>query len=240
MKKKFFAVALATTMALSTAITASAETLTGTKWWDGMQAGQDYTLSGDGSVSLDVAFTAGDDAGYGAFNVEVYADKWYLTTGSDQNAWYAEGAKDDANSNITGVATEFASTIVAGNTYKVTVKKAGTTITVTYLNPDGSTYAEYVGTNSTTPNDLKIHVLAQVGTYEVTEAAAAGTTPTGPEAAKPTTTAGTTTTAAKTTTAATTKTTTPKTADVAPVAALAALGVVACAGVVVSRKKVTE
>ncbi|MDY5577529.1 MAG: hypothetical protein SPF70_08725, partial [Lachnospiraceae bacterium] len=33
---------------------------------------------------------------------------------------------------------------------------------------------------------------------------------------------------------------TPKTGDVAPIAALAAVAVVACAGVVVSRKKVTE
>ena len=43
----------------------------------------------------------------------------------------------------------------------------------------------------------------------------------------------------KATTKATTKTS-PKTGDVAPIAALGAVAVVACAGVVVSRKKVTE
>ena len=41
------------------------------------------------------------------------------------------------------------------------------------------------------------------------------------------------------TTKAATKTS-PKTGDVAPIAALGAVAVVACAGVVVSRKKVTE
>ena len=241
MKKKFFAVALATTMALSTVMTASAETLTGTGWWEGMQTGQDYVLSGNGSLSLDVNFQTGDDAGYGAFNVEVYNEGWFFTTGSDQNAWWAEGA-GTGSEGITGVTAGGASTIVAGTTYTVTVTRTDDQITVTYANPDGSKYAEYVGTNETTPEELKVHVMAQVGTYEITEAQANN------DNNNESTTAATgenQTTAApadgeKTTTAATTGKGTPQTGDVAPIAALGAVAVIACAGVVVSRKKVTE
>ena len=64
------------------------------------------------------------------------------------------------------------STIVAGTTYKVTITRAGSVVTITYANPDGSKYAEYVGTNTTTPETLKVHVMAQVGTYDVTESTA--------------------------------------------------------------------
>lgn len=247
MKKKFFAVALATTMVVSTAISASAESITGTAWWDaGNGKSGDYTLSGDGSVALDINFKEANGEGYGAFNVEVYNDGWYFTTGSDQNAWWAEGAlKGDAatgggTQDITGIAATPASTIVAGTTYKVTVTRAGSVITVTYANPDGTKYAEYVGTaNDSIPSELKVHVMAQVGTYDVTEATSTPTDPTkatdptteAPKGDNPTTKAPAATTAGKTT---------PKTGDVAPVAALAAVAVVACAAVVVSKKKVTE
>lgn len=174
MKKKFFAVALATTMAVSTIMTATAaapETITGTAWWEGMQVGQDYTLTGDGSLSLDVAFESGDaDSGYGAFNVELYADAWYLTTGSDLNAWWAGGATDGGSA-ISGVSTVFNSSIIAGTTYKITVTRSGNELTVTYANPDGSTYVEYSGTNTNIPDTLKVHVIAQIGTYTISESA---------------------------------------------------------------------
>ena len=172
MKKKFFAVALATTMAVSTVMTATAaapETITGTAWWEGAQFGQDYALTGDGSLSLDVAFESGDaDSGYGAFNVELYADAWYLTTGSDLNAWWAGGATDGGSA-ISGVSTVFNSSIIAGTTYKITVTRSGNELTVTYANPDGSTYVEYSGTNTNIPDTLKVHVIAQIGTYTISE-----------------------------------------------------------------------
>ena len=237
MRKKLLTVALAATMAVASVFSAFAETLTGTKWWEGMQAGQDYTLSGDGSISLDVNFKEGNDDGYGAFSVEVYNDGWFFTTGSDQNAWYAEGALNQGES-ISGVASEFASTIAAGTTYKITVTRSGSNVTVTYANPDGSKYAEYVGTNTSTPDSLKIHVMAQIGTYEVTESAATPADPT----TDPTTEAKNPGQQETTATPAGNKdnVTPSKTGDSAAVAVVAIVALGAAVAVVASKKKVTE
>ena len=259
MKKKFFAVALATTMVVSSAMSAMAEDISGTDWWAaGNGKSADYALSGDGSVSLDINCTAANDAGYAAFNVEVYADAWFFTTGSNQDAWWAEGA-GEGKDGITGIASELNSTIKAGSTYKVTVTRSGNDITVTYANPDGSEYAKFVGTNASTPNDLKVHVLAQVGSYTITESKKddAGSTtaadtkkddattpstaaPAAGNDAKKDNAAATTAAASSTTTTKSATKTSPKTGDAAPIAALGAVAVVACAGVVVSRRKVTE
>ena len=97
MKKKFFAVALATTMALSTVMTASAETLTGTAWWTGMQAGQNYTLTGDGTLTLSIEVKAAAESGKAAFSFEATnGDTYFLTTGSDGNIWFADSANNNA------------------------------------------------------------------------------------------------------------------------------------------------
>jgi hypothetical protein len=149
-----------------------AQTLTGTAWWTGSQVSSDYTLSGDGTLTLDVEFQAGNEEGYGAFNVELYEpsrdalDRHYITTGSDQNAWYAENATGD---DITGIAATPVSTIEVGNTYTIKVTRSGADVTITYLNPDGTTYAEYVAKNTNLGTDLAVHVIAQVGTYEIAQ-----------------------------------------------------------------------
>lgn len=173
LSKKFGAVALATVVATTTVMPAfAAETLTGTAWWTGMQAGVDYAVKDGETTTLIVKCKETVDD-YAAFNAEIYADGWFFTTGSDLNAWWAEGAKDGdeyyADSTITGVASEFASTITEG-TYYIDVARKGTTLTVTYYDSNRKVYNEFVGSNpSSMPKDLKVHILAQVGTYEVSQ-----------------------------------------------------------------------
>ncbi len=140
---------------------ADSETLTGTEWWTANQVGKDYVLSGDGTLTLLVECQATNN-GYGAFNVELVENGKYITTGSDQNAWYA-GATGDA---ISGVASTFNSTIGVG-LYTVTITRSGKTFTVTYYDAGGNVYAKYVAANTDLGTDVSIHVIAQVGTYKV-------------------------------------------------------------------------
>ena len=244
MKKKFFAVALATTMALSTVMTASAETLTGTAWWTGMKAGQDYALNGDGSITLTIKAVEGEGA---AFSVETYkkgdaAGNFFFTSGSDGNAWFAEAAKGTCNVPFVE-GSESNPKVTVGDTYEVTVTRAGKEFTVVYYDvTKGAELCKMTGSSEVDfPSDLNVHVMAQVGTFEVAQKTTGGS-----DEQKPADNGATTAAADKATTTAaadkaTTKATTAaKTGDVAPVAALAAVAVVACAAVVVSRKKVTE
>ncbi len=140
---------------------ADVETLSGTEWWTANQTGRDYVLTGDGTVTLLVKCQATNN-GYAAFNVELVEGTKYLTTGSDQNAWYA-GAAGDA---ITGVAAQFNSTVAQGM-YRITVTRTGQTFTVTYYDPYGNVYARYVAANTDLGQSVSIHVIAQVGTYQV-------------------------------------------------------------------------
>ncbi len=138
------------------------EILTGTEWWTGNQTGQNYVLSGNGTLTLLVECMATNN-GYAAFNVELVESDKYITTGSDRNAWYAGTAAGDA---ITGVASTFNSTVAAG-VYQITVTRSGQTFTVTYYDQYGNVYAKYVAANTNLGNDVNIHIIAQVGTYKV-------------------------------------------------------------------------
>ena len=245
MKKKFFAVALATTMALSTAMAANAQSLTSDAWWSGTGIGEDYTLTGNGSVTVVVdGAAAGEGA---AFSVEAYVanngNGHFFTTGSDGNGWFAEAANVDTTVNCP-FANGSPTAVVPGHKYEVTVTRNDKDFKMVYNDvTDGTVLAEITGTTTVDfPETINVHVMAQVGTFEVSQKtdaadpAPAGDATTAAPSGDSATTAAPAAAAATTTKAPTSV----KTGDVAPVAALAAVAVVACAAVVVSRKKVTE
>lgn len=205
MKKRFFAVALAATMALSTAITAlGAETITGTAWWASTNGkSSDYTLTGDGSVTVSVATTA-SDTGI-AFNVELWENdtaKYYLTTGSDGNGWWFGGPTSTLTLSGWSSGATTLSGITPGDTYNVTVTRSGDTFTVKYVDATtGTDYCTMTGTSDMPWEDtIYVHVMAQVGTITVDKAADTATTTETTAASTETTVAAETTTVAETTT----------------------------------------
>lgn len=143
------------------------EVLTGTEWWNGMAVGANHPMSGDGTWTWTVRASSLKD-GYGAFSVEIFdpATNGYITTGSDKNAWTAEGF-DPAKATVSGVPSELASNLVAGHTYAVTVTRSGNTFTVRYT--DHTTGKEIctlkITPGETVSKDVQIHVMAQVGTF---------------------------------------------------------------------------
>ncbi len=155
------------------------EELTGTEWWTGMQTGKDYLLSGDTATKeFDIDFVEGNSDGYGAFSVELTDGKTYITTGSDQNAWGAaadtltEEEKTAANDvkDVTGAAETPNSTIKEGHTYRIKVSRNAENFAVEYTDAKtGKVYASYTAKseNLKAATDIKVHVMAQVGTYLV-------------------------------------------------------------------------
>lgn len=146
---------------------AGGEVLSGSAWWSGMAIGSNQPMSGDGTWSWVVQATSLID-GYGAFSVEVYdpVTNGYITTGSDMNAWTAEGFAP-ANAMVLGVPAELASNLVEGHAYVVTVTRSGNSFTVQYVD---FTDNKEICTLTIVPgemvsNDVVVHVMAQVGTY---------------------------------------------------------------------------
>ncbi len=143
------------------------EVLTGTEWWAGMKMGSNRVMSGDGTWTWTVQASSLVD-GYGAFSVEIYdpATNGYITTGSDKNAWTAEGFNPDS-ALISGVPSNLDSKLVEGHTYAVTVTRLGNTFTIRYAD---HTTGKEICTLVITPGeiagrDVQIHVMAQVGTF---------------------------------------------------------------------------
>ena len=156
-----------TDLPASKARAAVGEVLTGTAWWTGMTTGSNKPMSGDGTWTWTVKASSLMD-GYGAFSVEIYdpATNGYITTGSDMNAWTAEGF-DPAKATVSGVPANLASNLVEGHTYAVTVTRSGNTFTVRYS--DHTTGKEIctlvITPGETVGKDVLIHVMAQVGTF---------------------------------------------------------------------------
>ena len=145
------------------------ETLTGTEWWTGTQKGKDYVLSGAGTLDLYVTFdSTADSNGYGAFNVELVSDgNKYITTGSDDNAWAAE----EGTGTVTG-ASNTGSAIVVGHVYKVSINRTGNDFSIVYYDlTDNKEYCSMEITGTNQGNDVNVHVIAQVGTYIVSQTA---------------------------------------------------------------------
>ncbi len=196
MKKKLLTVAMVATMAISSVLSAvAAETLTGTAWWTGMQVSADTEIKGNGTLEYTIKCTdVVEDAA--AFSVEITdASKNYFTTGSDVNAWWAETALNDGNK-IEGVVEPFVSDIVKDATYKITVDRNDKVFTVTYYDVTNSKeLGKLTGTAVNAFDEtVVVHVMAQLGTYEVDVKAVGGTetptteTPTTKAPAKATTT----------------------------------------------------
>ncbi len=264
MKKKFFAVALATTMALSTALTGTAATadvdITG-----GLGSGNtgDEAVTGDFDVSYTFKNASHDaSANWNNFAVEVVGEGYGITARADAFAVGFNGAEAvlggwgdnpiPASTTWTGQPEDWAvwAAGMADATVDVNVKRSGNVLTLTYkINAGGQDYT-FVGTTPEVPgmpDALNIHLTGEkvaLSNVKFTDNKAGGAATPEPDSkpsTDPTTAAsGGDTPTTKAPAATTAGKTTPKTGDVAPVAALAAVAVVACAAVVVSKKKVTE
>lgn len=195
--KKRLAMVLAAAMVFSTPVavnnTVSAaaeeeskyETLTGTEWWGGMQAGKDYAINADSTTVLYVKAQQ-LNGGYGAFSVEVKgvgqtADGkgYFLTSGSDGNMWGAEASAEVGT--ISGAFEKPDSKLVEGHIYKITVTRAGQDITIDYFDATADKdYCELKWTGGNMPKEANVHVMAQVGTYLVSTGTFTNVSVTGP------------------------------------------------------------
>ena len=276
MKKKLLAVALAATMVVSSAITSMAESLTGTAWWTGSQTGTNYTLTGDGSLTLQVEVKEGDaEGGNVAFSVEATTGTYYLTTGSDGNIWTADSSNNNApvdGATITknpfaDAGDTAAGSAEVGHTYEVVITRSGNDFTVAYNDvTSGTQLYDMAVTGLALDNEVAVHVMAQLGTMEVTQKEGAATTVTTTNTDTTTgtstdtdsdgdtdtstdtdsdndtdTSTNTTNTSGTTTTTTTNGTTAPATGDTATTAAVLVVMIAAAGAVVVlKRKKVSE
>lgn len=159
------------------------ETLTGTAWWAGSQAGKDYTVDADSTTVLYVKAQQLND-GQGAFSVEVkgvdgQGATYFLTSGSDGNIWGAEGSKDVGT--FSGMFDPLGSKLVEDHIYKITVTRGKKDITINYF--DATADKEYCNlkwTGGNMPKKAGVHVIAQVGTYLVSANTFTNVSVTGP------------------------------------------------------------
>ncbi|MCR5690959.1 MAG: family 43 glycosylhydrolase [Eubacterium sp.] len=198
------------------------ETLTGNGWWTDVPSTQDYTMTGDGTFRFHVKVDAtGENAGY---NVELTSDQdqdgntydqaLYLTTGSNVDGWYANAAKktgsDDNKMGANGTAMTISQyeddggILQVGQTYQVRVTRSGQDFTINYAEESSGRSLFTIYANSTNfGQEVKIHAMAQVGTYTVyhevekkevaTPTASADTSSTNTSAGNSTSSASTTT-----------------------------------------------
>ncbi len=146
------------------------ETLTGTAWWTGSQVGKDYELIGDGSLVLNVKADALNESNYGAFNVELKGEKdgtnYFLTTGSDKNAWTAEGSEGIGK--ITGIPDIKESTLQKDHNYKIIITRIGQDFVIEYYDmTTDQSYWSAKWQDSNMPDIVNTHIMAQIGTYTV-------------------------------------------------------------------------
>ncbi len=261
MKKKFFAVALATTMAVSSALTANAATLSGA-WWTSWTEG--YELKDKLEFNVDVkggdavwnnfatVFVNAKTTGTQAPADEVGASyKEYAVVRGDNWGW---GGGDNKTVDGTDITYEGGIADLGDADFIATMKDCKVNLVITKNGNDVTMVSNITGANGkTATRTAKFTADMSAGAYvflvpDTAEITVTPVTGGGNDTPAPTTAAGGNDTPAPTTTAGGNKApapttagkTTPKTGDVAPVAALAAVAVVACAAVVVSKKKVTE
>lgn len=193
--KKRLAMVLAAAMVFSTPVAVNKtvsvaaeeesayETLTGTAWWAGSQAGKDYTVDADSTTVLYVKAQQLND-GYGAFSVEVKGvdekdAAYFLTSGSDGKIWGAEGSKGVGT--FSGMLDPLESKLVEDHIYKITVTREAKDITINYF--DATADKEYCNlkwTGGNMPEKAGVHVIAQVGTYLVSANTFTNVSVTGP------------------------------------------------------------
>ena len=165
MKKKFFAVALATTMALSTALTATAETK------DTLSSSSPFVNTGDEKLTgnFDVTYSFHTKStlneNWDTFAIEFYSDavsvgstgKGFLTLRADAYGWWAEGwnekadGKEPVDVNLNWKGTDAGwdnwKTDVSDADVTINAKRSGETISVQY-DIKGSNGTSYTFTNS--------------------------------------------------------------------------------------------
>lgn len=193
--KKRLAMVLAAAMVFSTPVAVNKtvsvaaeeesayETLTGTAWWTGSQAGKDYTVDADSTTVLYVKAQQLND-GQGAFSVEVKGvdekgAAYFLTSGSDGNIWGAEGSKNVGT--FSGMFGSLESKLVEDHIYKITVTREKKDIKINYF--DATADKEYCNlkwTGGNMPEKAGVHVIAQVGTYLVSANTFTNVSVTGP------------------------------------------------------------
>ena len=274
MKKKFFAVAMATTMALSTAVTAMAATATEADITDAFKVNTgDEAVTGNFDVTYTFHNATKDtSANWNNFALEIFdGNGQFITLRADAFGWTAGSwtlggdTVDNAGKNPlwTGQPEDWTAWVADMKNADVTVnvKRSGNVFNVQYDMKGASNSYQFktaVTVNEEVPDALNVHITGEkvnltnvkftngagAGETKKEEGTTAGTPAGGAKKEDGTTKAADSTTkAAAANNTATTKAatkTSPKTGDVAPIAALGAVAVVACAGVVVSRKKVTE
>ena len=144
-------------------------------WWSGTGVTEKQVLSGDGEVSWYIGYYENIGNERGAFSAELVAEKdglkYFITTGSNVDAWYAsepKGSTHTEGDKITGIALD-SKKIELGHKYRVTAKRAGQDFTITYFDLDtNSVYAEFVAANTTFPEgDVNVHIMAQVGKFKI-------------------------------------------------------------------------
>ncbi len=173
MKKKFFAVALATTMVASSAMTAmAAETVAGNGWWAAGNGKSAAVALADGSsVTFNVEVAAatetetledGSKDNYAAFCIEATDGTSYFTATSAGDAWGA----GTAVKNLVADAAK-------GGSYEVTMTRSGNNFTAEFV--DKTTGVSLHGALSLTGNvefaDTTCYIMGQVGTLTVSPAA---------------------------------------------------------------------
>ncbi len=263
MKKKFFAVALATTMAVSSALTANAATLSGA-WWTSWTEG--YELKDKLEFNVDVkggdavwnnfatVFVNAKTTGTQAPADEVGASyKEYAVVRGDNWGW---GGGDNKTVDGTDITYEGGLADLGDADFIATMKDCKVNLVITKNGNDVTMVSNITGANGkTATRTAKFTVDMSAGAYvflvpdtaEITVTPVTAntdnndsTTAADKNDSDPTKAPDGNTATTKAPAATTAGKTTPKTGDVAPVAALAAVAVVACAAVVVSKKKVTE
>ena len=257
MKKKFFAVALATTMALSTALTANAASISG-GWWTAWTEG--YELKDSLEFDIDVK---GGDAVWNSFaavftNSKITGSKVpaeevgesykeYAVIRGDNCGWGNGEAFSNKALGGGDITYEGGNVEIGDEEFIAIMKDCHVDVTITKNNNDVTMVYDINGANGknvkrtakfTSDMSDGVYVFFSPDGAEITVTPVDNPTPNPTPDPDPTPTPNPTPDDPKKDEPK--KDEPVQSGDVAPIAAFAAVAVVACATVVVSRKKVTE
>lgn len=101
---------------------------------------------------------------YGAFSVRIYEGGKFITTGSDLNRETSGGA---AVPDLPW-GTAVGSNLIKDHVYRITVTRKGKEFTINYYDAtDQKDYYEVTIPNTTFGDNVSVHVIAQVGTFDI-------------------------------------------------------------------------
>lgn len=159
------------------------EKLVGKGWWQDPPTSKTVEKKGDFTYRFHVRMDELTD-NYGAFNMEISSDTdnngqtnengYYITTGSDINAWFAGGAGELQTGATGGTITSPDATLggkselALGHTYQVSITRKGQDFTIVYEDEaTGKTMYTIEAKNTNLGPDVKMWIKAQVGTLAV-------------------------------------------------------------------------